>query len=133
MTAQHGLGILVQDEARRAPHFAAGASVYELIRRGAPAPLTEVARRAHARRKPRMSTSIRNRVLRRGRSKGSPDCLRLSRVQRRPPAERVAARRAKATPILAELRAFLDKTMAKISGKSSLAGATATPYRAGWL
>lgn len=41
----------------------------------------------------------------------------------RPPAERIAARRARATPILAELRAFLDATMAKISGKTSLAGA----------
>ena len=30
---------------------------------------------------------------------------------------------AKATPILSELRAFLDATMEKISGKSSLAGA----------
>ena len=41
----------------------------------------------------------------------------------KPPFERVVARRAKATPILAELRAFLDATMAKISGKSGLAGA----------
>ena len=44
-------------------------------------------------------------------------------VNGKPSAERVAARRAKATPILAELRAFLDATMAKISGKTSLAGA----------
>ena len=44
-------------------------------------------------------------------------------IKGRPPAERLAARRAKATPILAELRAFLDATMEKVSGKSSLAGA----------
>ena len=44
-------------------------------------------------------------------------------VKGKPPVERVVARRAKATPILAELRAFLDATMAKISGKSGLAGA----------
>jgi hypothetical protein len=44
-------------------------------------------------------------------------------IKGRPPAERLAARRAKATPILSELRAFLDATMEKISGKSSLAGA----------
>ena len=44
-------------------------------------------------------------------------------IKGKPPAERLVARRAKATPILAELRAFLDATMAKISGKSGLAGA----------
>ena len=44
-------------------------------------------------------------------------------IKGRPPAERLAARRAKATPILSELRAFLDATMEKISGKSSLIGA----------
>jgi len=44
-------------------------------------------------------------------------------VNGKPPVERVAARRARATPILAELRAFLDETMAKISGKTGLAGA----------
>jgi hypothetical protein len=44
-------------------------------------------------------------------------------IKGKPPAERLAARRAKATPILAELRAFLDATMGKLSGKSSLAGA----------
>ena len=36
---------------------------------------------------------------------------------------RLAARRAKATPILSELRAFLNATMEKVSGKSSLSGA----------
>ena len=44
-------------------------------------------------------------------------------IKGRPPAERLAALRAKATPIFSELRAFLDATMEKISGKSSLAGA----------
>ena len=44
-------------------------------------------------------------------------------IKGKPPTERLAARRAKATPILSELRAFLDATMEKISGKSSLAGA----------
>ena len=39
------------------------------------------------------------------------------------PTERAAARRARAMPVLAELRAFLDATLAKISGKSSFAGA----------
>ena len=44
-------------------------------------------------------------------------------IKGKPPAERLAARRAKATPILSELRAFLNATMEKVSGKSSLAGA----------
>ena len=45
-------------------------------------------------------------------------------IKGRPPAERPSPRaRAKAAPILSELRAFLDATMEKISGKSSLAGA----------
>ena len=52
-------------------------------------------------------------------------------VRGRSPAERIAARRAKATPILAELRAFLDATMAKISGKTILPAPSATPCRAG--
>ena len=34
-----------------------------------------------------------------------------SGIKGKPPAERLAARRAKATPILSELRAFLDATM----------------------
>nr|CCD32253.1 Transposase and inactivated derivative [Methylocystis sp. SC2] len=44
-------------------------------------------------------------------------------VKGRPPAERVAARRERASPILDELRAFLDATLAKISGKSDFAKA----------
>ena len=39
------------------------------------------------------------------------------------PTERCAARRQNSAPILAELKSFLDATLAKISGKSSLAGA----------
>jgi transposase len=39
------------------------------------------------------------------------------------PTERRDARREKSAPILAELKSFLDATLAKISGKSSLAGA----------
>ena len=52
-------------------------------------------------------------------------------IEGRPPAERLAARRAKSTPILSELRGFLDATMEKVSGKSSLASAFATPRSAG--
>jgi Transposase IS66 family len=44
-------------------------------------------------------------------------------IKGKPPAERLAARRANATPILSELRTFLDAPMEKVSGKSSLAGA----------
>ena len=44
-------------------------------------------------------------------------------IKGRQSAEHLAALRAKATPILSELRVFLDATMEKISGKSSLAGA----------
>ena len=39
------------------------------------------------------------------------------------PTERCAARQQNSAPILAELKSFLDATLAKISGKSSLAGA----------
>ena len=46
-------------------------------------------------------------------------------IKGKPPAERLAARRAKATPVLSELRAFLEATLEKVSGKSSLAG----PFR----
>ena len=44
-------------------------------------------------------------------------------IKGKPPAERLAARRAKATPILSKLRAFLYATLEKVSDKSSLAGA----------
>src|SRR5207302_9383532 len=43
-------------------------------------------------------------------------------VRGRSPAERFAARRQRAVPVLAELRIFLDATLAKISGKSDFAG-----------
>jgi hypothetical protein len=38
------------------------------------------------------------------------------------PAERLDARQRRSAPILADLKAFLDATLASISGKSSLAG-----------
>jgi hypothetical protein len=44
-------------------------------------------------------------------------------IRGKAPAERAAARRERANPILEELRAFLDVTLAKISGKSDFAKA----------
>ncbi len=44
-------------------------------------------------------------------------------IRGRSPAERREARQHRSAPILADLKAFLDATLAKISGKSSLAGA----------
>jgi transposase len=44
-------------------------------------------------------------------------------IEGRSPAERVAARRERANPILDELRVFFDTTLAKISGKSDFAKA----------
>ena len=44
-------------------------------------------------------------------------------VKGRPPVERVATRQERSAPVLAELRAFLDATLAKISGKSDFAKA----------
>ena len=44
-------------------------------------------------------------------------------IRGRSPAERVTARRQRAIPVLAELRSFLDATLAKISGKSDFATA----------
>ena len=91
---------------------------------GAPAPLTEVACWAHARRK---IYDVHVETKSPAAAQALEMIARLFAIEAdikgRPPAERVAARRARATPILAELRAFLDATMAKISGKSSLAGA----------
>jgi transposase len=91
---------------------------------GAHAPLTEVACWAHARRKI-YDVHVETK------SPAAEQALEMiarlfaieTDIKGRPPAERLAARRAKATPILSELRAFLDATMEKISGKSSLAGA----------
>ena len=44
-------------------------------------------------------------------------------IRGRSPADRSEARRRRSAPILAELKTFLDATLAAISGKSSLAGA----------
>jgi transposase len=44
-------------------------------------------------------------------------------VNGKEPAERLAARQEKSLPLLAELKAFYDQALAKISAKSSLAGA----------
>ena len=44
-------------------------------------------------------------------------------IRGRSPTERAAARQDRSAPFLASLRAFLDATLAQISGKSSLAGA----------
>ena len=44
-------------------------------------------------------------------------------IRGKSPTERCAARRQNSAPVLAELKSFLDATLAKISGKSSLAGA----------
>ena len=91
---------------------------------GAPAPLTEVACWAHARRK---IYDIHVETKSPAAAHALEMIARLFAIEAdikgRLPAERLAARRAKATPILFELRAFLDATMEKISGKSSLAGA----------
>lgn len=91
---------------------------------GAPAPLTEVACWAHARRKI-YDIHVETK------SPAAAQALELiarlfaieADIKGRPPAERLAARRGKATPVLSELRAFLEATMEKVSGKSSFAGA----------
>ena len=46
-----------------------------------------------------------------------------SDIRGRSPAERREVRQRSSAPVLADLKAFLDATLAKISGKSSLAGA----------
>lgn len=45
-------------------------------------------------------------------------------IRRKAPGDRAVARRERASPILDELRAILDATLAKISGKSEFARAT---------
>jgi hypothetical protein len=46
-----------------------------------------------------------------------------TRINGRPPAERLAVRQREAVPLLAELKKFLEKALAEISGKSTLAKA----------
>ena len=86
--------------------------------------LTEVACWAHARRK------IYDVHVETG-SPGAREALeRIARlfaieadIRGRSPPERREVRQRRSAPILADLKAFLDATLAKISGKSSLAGA----------
>jgi hypothetical protein len=91
---------------------------------GAPAPLIEVACRAHSRRK---IYDVHVETQSPAAAQALETITRMFAIEAdisgKSPAERVTARRAKATPILVELRAFLDATMAKVSGKSSLASA----------
>jgi transposase len=105
--------------------YAGFASLYEADpRTGAPAPLMEVACWAHARRKI-YDVHVETK------SPAAAEALeRIARlfaidadIRGRSPAERAAARQQRSAPILADLRAFLDATLAQISGKSSLAGA----------
>ena len=92
---------------------------------GAPAPLTEVACWAHARRK---IYDVHVETKSPAAAQALDIIARLFAIEAdikgRQPAERLAARRAKrSAPVLAELRAFLDATLAKISGKSDFAKA----------
>ncbi len=86
--------------------------------------LTEVACWAHARRK------IYDVHVETGSPAAREALERIARlfaveadIRGRSPAERREARQHRSAPILADLKAFLDATLAKISGKSSLAGA----------
>jgi len=105
--------------------YAGFARLYEADpKTGAPASLIEVACWAHARRK---IYDVHLETKSPAAAQALEMIARLFAIEAdisgKPPPERVAARRAKATPILSELRAFFDATMAKVSGKSSLAGA----------
>src|SRR6202522_819131 len=90
---------------------------------GAPAPLTEVACWAHARHK---IYHIHVETKSPAAAQALEMIARLFAIEAdikgRPPTERLAARRAKATPILSALRALLDATMEKVSGKNSPPG-----------
>ena len=59
----------------------------------------------------------------RGAGKDRPLFAVEADIRGRSPPERREARQRRSTPILVDLKAFLDATLAKISGKSSLAGA----------
>ena len=91
---------------------------------GAPAPLKEVACWAHARRK---IYDVHVETKSPAAAEALDIIARLfaieAGVKGRLPAERVAARQEQSAPVLAELRAFLDATLAKISGKSDFAKA----------
>jgi len=91
---------------------------------GAPAPLMEVACWAHARRKI-YDVHVETK------SPAAAEALKMiarlfvieADIKGKSPTERVSVRRQRAIPILDELRAFLDATLAKISGKSDFAKA----------
>ena len=91
---------------------------------GAPAPLKEVACWAHARRK---IYDVQIETKSQAAAEALDMIARLfaieTAVKGKPPAERGAARRERAIPLLNDLRAFLDTTLAKISGKSDFARA----------
>ena len=103
--------------------YAGFAGLYEAdAKTGAPAPLTEVACWAHARRK---IYDIHVETKSPAAAQALEMIARLFAIEAdikgRQPSERLAVRRAKSTPILSELRGFLDATVQKVSGKSSLA------------
>ena len=91
---------------------------------GAPAPLKEVACWAHARRK---IYDVHVETKSPAAAQALETIARLFAVEAgvkgRPPNERVAARKELSVPVLAELRAIFDATLAKISGKSDFAKA----------
>lgn len=91
---------------------------------GAPAPLIEVACWAHARRK---IYDVHVETKSPAAAQALEMIARLfaieADVRGRSPTERVAVRHERANPILDELRALLDVTLAKISGKSDFAKA----------
>lgn len=105
--------------------------LYEPRTPGGDPPLVEVACRSHARRK----------VYDVHHATASPIALEVLQriaalfaieggISGQPPGRRTAARREHAQPLLDQLRAFLDASLARISGKSALAGAIRyTPTR----
>jgi transposase len=105
--------------------YAGFGGLYEAdAKTGAPAPLTEVACWAHARRK---IYDVHVETQSPAAAAALAMIARLfaleAEIRGKSPAERAAVRRECAVPVLHELRTFLDATLSKISGKSSLAGA----------
>ena len=105
--------------------YAGFGGLYEAdLKTGAPAPLMEVACWAHARRK---IYDVHVETKSPAAAQALVMIARLFAIEAdirgRSPAERAAARRERASPILDELRTFLDATLLKISGKSGFAGA----------
>jgi transposase len=91
---------------------------------GAPAPLTEVACWAHARRK---IFDVHAATQSSAAAQALAMIARLfaieAEISGKPPSERLEARRRRSAPILIEMKSFLDATLLKISGKSAFAGA----------